>query len=56
MFPYFFTRVKFSADQLIGFCFGIYFLLILTAEKGLSDEKLARLSLEFSDQFVCVGT
>jgi len=39
-----FGLVKFCAGLVIGFGLGVYFLPILTAEKGLSDSELTALS------------
>ena len=39
-----FGTAKFLAGLIIGFGLGVYFLPILTAEKGLSETKLAELT------------
>jgi hypothetical protein len=47
-----FGRVKFCAGLVIRFGLGVYFLPILTAEKGLSDSELTALSVAKARQQV----
>ena len=47
-----FGLVKFCAGLVIGFGLGVYFLPILTAEKGLSDSELTALSAATARQQV----
>lgn len=51
-----FGLVKFCAGLVIGFGLGVYFLPILTAEKGLSDSELTALSAATARQQVWGGT
>ena len=48
-----FGSLKFTAGLLVGFGLGVYFLPILTAEKGLDDSQIAQLaqSIERSGTF-----